>query len=271
MDQKVATIIQLPFPGLAPPHDRWMSSAHAESVGAFTDFMRAARGIADDAGTPVDDRIGRLRALEAGLGDGGDGPECARLRDVCARTGVSMDHARHVLQACHKDVSTGRFRSWSELLTYCRYAAAPAGRFLFELHGERERVMACADSLFSAWQVLHIVQGCKEDFETRDRVYLPVMWLRENQVDADALSKGRSSAALRKVFARALESVRGLVETADAQAPSIRDENLREGARASLALADRLSRKLASRDPLTGDVALGSWDRFVVKVRGPGR
>lgn len=264
----MVTAIQLPFPGLAAPNGRWISPEHADHVAAFATFLETARDIADDAALSADERIGRLKALEAELDGGNGGSPSGALRNACTQTGASLDHARHVLQACHKDVSTDRYRSWSELLTYCRYAAAPAGRFVFELHGEDERAMACADSLFSAWQVLHIVQGCKAEFAARGRVYLPAMWMRQAQVEPEDLTRNRASAPLRKVIAQSLEGVQRLIETAWGQLPNIGHQNLRAGAGTSLALADRMARKLDRRDPLAGDVALGGWDRLVVKVRG---
>ena len=267
----MATTIQLPFPGLTAPPDRWIAPEHAPHVDAFSGFLKSAREIADDVGAPAEERKSRLKALGAGLDGAGNGPACAALRDACTQTGASLEHARHVLQACEKDLTASSYRSWSELLTYCRYAAAPAGRFVFELHGEDERAKKCADSLFSAWQVLHIIQGCKDEFAVRGRVYLPAMWMRQNDVAAEDLGKNRASAQARKVLAQCLDGVQRLIDSAASQTECIREDSLRDGARASLGMADRLSQKLLRRDPLARDIDLTGWDRLVVRVRGRAR
>lgn len=185
-------LLYQPFPGLSPTGEKWISGRHRAHVHAFAEFVRAARAIADDAQQSAAARTGKLDELEAALdgrpGCGGaDGPS-ERLRLSLRETGITADYARHMLQACRKDVHASAYRGWSELLTYCRYAAAPAGRFVLALHDESEEAMKGADALFSAWRVLRILQNCGRDYRDHGRVYLPGAWLRECGIDPAALA-----------------------------------------------------------------------------------
>lgn len=271
IEENVAPVPQIPLPGLAPSARPPFPPEVSGAIRVFADFVAAARAISDDTSVGREERVRGLRAMEAGLtGKGPDGP-AARLHRVLCRTGVGSDHARHILQACHKDVTTNRYRSWSELLAYCRYAAAPIGRFVFDLCGEGQRAKRASDGLFSAWHVLSIIQNCRDDYLGLDRIYLPAAWLRQNGVDPEALGERRSSPQLGKVFANAIDGVWSLIETGRPETATIRDESLRTATDRSFALADRLRIKIARRDPLSSKIEIGRWDQLVTGLRSRGR
>lgn len=262
--------IHLPFPGLSPKGERLISEAHRAHIRAFSEFVHAARAIADDIELSVEDRTGKLRELEASLDDpardNADGSS-ERLRRSLQETGVSADYARHVLQACHKDVHASGYRSWSELLTYCRYAAAPAGRFVLALHNESEAAMKGTDGLFSAWRVLGALQHCGRDYRDHGRVYLPGTWMRECAIEPEALAGGSACPGLLAVVAKGADGARRLIDSARPGCAEIANPRLRRAAQMSLALAGRLADRLARRDPLARTVDVTRWDRMSVHLR----
>jgi hypothetical protein len=195
------------------------------AMGAFHDFARAARST-DSAG---------LTALEAGLNDTPESPatlEAARaLAAICAARGLSLDHARHVLQAARLDLERPGCRSWSDLLLRCRYGAAPIGRFALDLHGEDRALGPAADALCTA---LAIEEGL-----SRGPDIIPEDW-RDRP---DAVVRIRD----------------GLARLADAARPlshRARTKGVRIDAAAALDRLDRLGRLLADRSP---PVSLPAW------------
>ena len=50
--------------------------------------------------------------------------------------GLADRHALDLLEAFRRDVTKRRYADWDELMDYCRYSAAPVGRFVLDLHGE---------------------------------------------------------------------------------------------------------------------------------------
>ena len=108
-----------------------------EHVHAYYAFARNADDIADSSLLSPADKIGRLDLMEAVLTGGPEegAPSARRLRDSFAISGVPDIHARELLIAFRRDALKNRYANWAELLDYCRYSAAPVGRFLLDLHG----------------------------------------------------------------------------------------------------------------------------------------
>jgi farnesyl-diphosphate farnesyltransferase len=106
-------------------------------VHAYYAFARNADDIADSDALGAAQKIARLDAMEAVLlGAAAEGsPSAARLRESLAVTGVSAIHARELLVAFRQDATKTRYQSWGELMAYCRYSAAPVGRYVLDLHG----------------------------------------------------------------------------------------------------------------------------------------
>ena len=140
-----------PAPLLPVAGWRYLTPALAPHARAFDRFVTAARSIADEATWAPDRRRGVLEACAARLAGGGLGeagapalPEpLAEATQVLAvtltATGIGADSARHVLQALQKETRGLWLRTWGELMVHGQYAAAPRGRFLAALMGERGR------------------------------------------------------------------------------------------------------------------------------------
>ena len=64
--------------------------------------------------------------------------------------GLSDRHALDLLVAFRRDVTQRRYADWNELMDYCRYSAAPVGRFVLDLHGEQPALWPLNDSLCAA-------------------------------------------------------------------------------------------------------------------------
>ncbi len=241
---------------------------------AFHDFARVACQIADDADMGADDKRAHLMALDAVFvrDAAGASPEPAnRLRAVCDETGVSVDHARHLLQACTKAAANRPIASWGELLTTCQFSAAPVGRFLLDLHGEAPGTWRAADALCAALQILDGLGHCRADYVRLDRVAMPADWLRQAGVTAEELGARRASPALSQVIGRMLDGVERLLMVARVLPGQVADRRLRVDMAVALAKAERLARLLRRRDPVARRVALGRLRRLACTLRGLGR
>jgi squalene synthase HpnC len=230
---------------------------------AFYAFVRTADDIADAPDLDPATKLARLGALERGLtgdGSGDDPPVAAVLRQSLAATGLGPEHALHMLQAFRRDASQATTRSWSDLLAYCRYSAAPAGRYLLALHGEGREALAASDALCAALQILNHLQDCGADYRRLGRVYLPSDWLRQAGASVDMLAAPRTAAPLRAVLDRTLQGVAKLLATAEPLPRLIGDRGLRREAAIIYAIAKALARKLARRDPLRSRVRLTRLD-----------
>jgi len=237
--------------------------------------VRAADDVADDPGLAPDEKMALLEAMDAALrGEPADEDATRHARNFRAsalETGVTVEHARHLLQAFMMDVTKLRYRNWSELVNYCRFSAAPVGRYLLDLHGEDASARPATDALCIALQVLNHLQDCGDDYRELDRVYIPEPWLAEAGIDVSALGEGRAGPAMRAVLDRALDRTDELILRARAGPKPIRRRGLRLETAVIVAIAARLSARLRRRDPLAVRVELGALDNAAAVVSGLAR
>ena len=189
-------------------------------------------------------------------------------RQSTLETGVTVDHARHLLQAFMMDVTKQRYRNWSELINYCLYSAAPVGRYLVDLHGEDDTPKKKTDALCIALQILNHVQDCKDDYLALDRVYIPQDMLRANGTDVEALNADRASPELRATLDAVLDRTDELILQARGGPALIRNRGLRLETAVIVAIAERLSRKLRRLDPVAMRVELSTLEKILSVVTG---
>lgn len=251
-----------------------LSPALAPAVASFRAFLAAARDISDDRLSEPAARLDALTRLDRAVsgaetsGEDAGTSAAAALRASAIAADVSLDHARHVLQACQWDARGKGCRSWSELLTYCRYCAAPIGRFLIELHREDERALGPAEALCSALRILWQIQNASALWRDHGRVYLPTDWLAAAGVGPESLAEPRLGAPLRHVMAQVLDGVDRLHQVAAPLPNRIADRNLRRGAAITFFMSRRLAVRLRRGDPLSGPIRLSSIETAGCKFVG---
>ncbi len=145
-------------------------------------------------------------------------------------------------------------------MDYCRWSAAPVGRFVLQVHGEDEATWPASDALCAALQVINHLQDCAEDYRELDRVYLPQDDLAAAGTDVGALAAGRASPALLGVIRKLAGRTDALLDQAEPLARQVRDRRLAY----EIALIQRLARHLTGwlkrRDPLSERVHHRPWE-----------
>lgn len=228
---------------------RLVPASRRRALAAFDRFAAAARAVADDAGRAAEDRIERLNRLAAADPPGGR-------------------HALHLLQAARKDVTAGRYRSWSELLAYCGFAAAPIGRYLLELMGGPDEARRPIEALYVAMRVLSCVRDCKPDYVLRGRVYVPADWMRRAGAEPGALAADRSTPELGIALGRLLDGADGLLATAASGPAAVHGSGFGRAIAVAFHEARRSAEKLRRGDPLAGSLELTAADRTLALLRG---
>ena len=236
-------------------------------VAIYYAFARAIDDIADDPARAPERKTTELDEMEAVLR--GAAPEtaeqdkAARLRLSLDETGVPIAHAADLCVAFRRDAVNPRCRDWAELMHYCRYSAAPVGRYLLDLHGESVDTWPSSDALCASLQVINHLQDCQQDLHELDRVYLPLDWLDAAGLDVGALAEPRTTPALRAVLDRVLDGVDALNVEARALPGMIKNRRMRMEAAVIVGIAHRLARLLRARDPLASRVELSTAGKLV--------
>jgi hydroxysqualene synthase len=219
---------------------------------AFYRFARAADDVADHAGVGAEEKLAQLARMEEGLrGELGASPEGEALCAVLQARGLTDQHALDLLEAFRRDVTKRRYADWAELMDYCRYSAAPVGRFVLDLHGETRTIWPANDALCTALQVINHLQDCAKDYRALDRVYIPLDELAVHDTSPEALGGTQALPALRQVIAGLARRAETLLDQSRPFAGQIADRRLALEVGVIQALAESLAARLVRRDPLS--------------------
>ena len=150
--------------------------------------------------------VRRLPSGQAELGP------VAGLAPLVPGRGLTIEPLLDLVDANRMDQTITRYESFDDLLAYCAKSAAPVGRLVLLIAGERnEHAMQLSDRVCAALQVLEHCQDVRED-ALAGRIYLPAEELRVAGVrDADLCASG-TSRPLRRVVATQVDRAEQLLE-----------------------------------------------------------
>jgi farnesyl-diphosphate farnesyltransferase len=239
---------------------------------AYYGFARNADDIADSPDLAPEEKVARLDIMEAVLlGKRADGsPSATKLRQSLHETGVTPVHATELLVAFRQDATQLRYETFDELYHYCRYSAAPVGRYIIDLHGESHGCYGASDALCISLQILNHLQDCGTDLRTLDRCYLPQTLMRDFGAATRDLLAPAETPALRRIFAAVLDRVDRLNLAAQELPDLVRSRRLRAETTFICGLAVRLADRLGKADPLAQRVALSKTDGALCLLRALG-
>jgi 15-cis-phytoene synthase len=121
-------------------------------------------------------------ATDARDGNGGDGddgidhndPVLVALVDSGTRFDVPLAAFTELIDGCLADVNQASYKTFDDLLWYCRCVAGSIGRLSLGIYGasQPEKQSKMADDLGVALQITNILRDVREDFRN-NRIYLP--------------------------------------------------------------------------------------------------
>jgi hydroxysqualene synthase len=245
---------------------------HRPPIMAFYRLARLADDVADNASASADLKLRRLAEIEASLtGKSEAEPTAVALRQALAERGLGWEHMLDLLEAFRRDVTKARYESWDELMDYCRYSAAPVGRFVLDVHGEDRSTWPANDALCAALQVINHLQDCAKDYHDIDRVYLPRDMLETCGANCEMLAEDASHPALNEAINRLATKTQGLLDISRPFSGQIRDLRLALEVGAIQRLAESLTARLRGRDPLLHETHHSRLEALGVGLLGVGR
>jgi len=252
-----------------PVASRLIAPRHRAVVLAFYRVARTADDIADHRAAAPAEKLARLAALESSLTGADDAiGEAVALRLALAERGLTERHMLDLLEAFRRDVVKSRTADWAELMDYCRYSAAPVGRFVLDVHGETDALWPASDALCAALQVINHLQDCGKDYRDLDRIYIPLDLLDGAGVAVEALGDQKASDALRGVFSQLADRTGVLLDAAGPLAGAVRDRRLAVEIGVIARLAVSLNGRLARHDPLSERVHHRKSEALILALLG---
>jgi len=121
-------------------------------------------------------------------------PVFVALAETIRACNIPKEPFADLLIAFKQDQTVTRFRDMDEVLAYCRYSANPVGRLVLYTCGyadaERFRL---SDATCSALQLANFWQDVANDYQQRDRIYLPQDAMKRFGVTEATISAGIAS------------------------------------------------------------------------------
>ncbi|MCB2108688.1 MAG: squalene/phytoene synthase family protein [Rhodobacteraceae bacterium] len=239
------------------------------AVVAYYAFARAADDIADTPSESGDWKVSKLDAMARDMQNSVPETLGGRLRAVLDSRRIPHSCALDLLVAFKRDAVNSAVTSLDDLSDYCRYSAAPVGRFLLALHNDYGHEPA-SDALCEALQILNHVQDCRSDLENMQRCYIPRIWLSEIDISLDDFGNDRNSTARQTLKTRMLDHAAACLFRAENLPRAIGDRRLAAQTNAILRLARRLEKKLRAGDPWQSRIALVPTDWVSAAASGFG-
>jgi phytoene synthase len=140
----------------------------------------------------------RDKTLAAFSSDRQEEPVFVALQYIAHRYGIPAYYALELIEGMAMDVRGTRYATIEELLLYCYRVAGTVGLMMSHIMGLRdERALRHAADLGIALQLTNIARDITED-AAMGRVYLPLQWLREANIEPSELgaSEHRDQLAL---------------------------------------------------------------------------
>ena len=151
-------------------------------VAAIYAFARLADDMADEGDRSAADRIADLDHWESRLTAALDGSFVSgepheevfvALRQSIQECHLPVSLFHDLLSAFRQDVTVTRYRTWDDLMDYCRRSANPVGRLVLRVAGYDSADMdAASDAVCTALQLTNFWQDLEVDWR-KGRVYLP--------------------------------------------------------------------------------------------------
>jgi phytoene synthase len=152
-----------------------------QAMSALYALARRIDDIGDGDGPPADKLAALaevrkdLAALAAGAPPSPDDPVLVAVADVAQHFPIPISALEELVDGCEMDVHGTDYRTFDDLVGYCRRVAGTVGRLSLAVYGTSEpaRAEPLADALGVALQITNILRDVIEDRDQMGRVYLP--------------------------------------------------------------------------------------------------
>ena len=190
---------------------RFLPARYRNPAIALYGFCRLADDEIDEGLDPnlaLAGLLARLDAIYAGAP--ADTPVDRAFAAVVAAHGIPREVPAALIEGFAWDALLRRYETLDDLLAYATRVAGTVGVMMALVMGEtRSAQIARASDLGIAMQLTNIARDVGAD-AALGRVYLPLSWLRDAGIDADAwLAAPSATPALAQVVARLLEAADG--------------------------------------------------------------
>lgn len=149
--------------------------------------------------------------------------------------GIPFEYGEDFLEAMKQDLWKERYTTYEELQQYMYGSASVVGLMMSYIIGFEEGALPYAEKLGEAMQLTNFLRDIREDYEQRNRIYLPLEDLERFKVREEDIRKHKCTKAFKQLMRFEIERARALYRESDAGI-----SKLSIGGRFSVRIASRL-------------------------------
>jgi len=200
-----------------PVGSRLLPAAQRKHLWAIYAFARTADDFADEASYLDNLRLPLLENWEGQLLQcmwrKPHHPVFIALKDTIERFRLPVEPFQDLITAFKMDVVVDRYKTFDDLLGYCRLSANPVGRLVLSVFGYRDPALhEWSDAICTALQLTNHWQDLAVD-HAKGRVYLLVDEMARHGYSVERLAAGVADDAFRRVMADQVARTRALFES----------------------------------------------------------
>lgn len=173
-----------------------------------------------------------------------------------------------LLTAFERDCANRPIRVWEELLEYCRYSAAPVGRFMLAIHDENPTGYLPAENLSSILQILNHLNSLKEDLSLLQRCYIPLDLMQKYDVKPSDLGLSYTTPNVQALLKELISKTESMLSDIQVLPTLINSFLLRFNVCVILSLTNSVIQKNKKADILQNPQRPGLWDWGKALVSG---
>ena len=188
----------------------------------------------------------------------------------------AKNYSRNLLKAFLMDAKGKKYRTWKDLLFYCKYSANPVGRFVIDLVYQKKNIPQkdfkdiyfASDCLCTSLQIINHLQDCKKDFQELDRIYIPESFFKKHLLNKEILGFKESNLNFSYLVNEMIEKVEIMLVKSNKGLRKIEPWSLRKETLIILNIAKRLCYLLKIKDVLRKNVKLSHIDLIFCFIKG---
>ena len=237
-------------------------------------YYQAARFADDTADTPrltPEQKTEKLAAVRSAFMQPSAGNDLQVVRGL-GRLFVSerLDSSLYLdlLEAFGRDAANRPVRIWEELIDYCRYSAAPVGRFLLAIHDENPSAALPAENLCIILQLLNHLSDIKNDLSLLNRCYIPENLMKEYGVRKTDFGLSVSRPEVKRLLAEIMSRIEKMQADAALLPPLIKNFRLRLNACVILSLTNSVIKRHIKSDILQNPPRTAGTDWAKACIKG---
>lgn len=233
-------------------------------------YYQAARQADDIADNPEIEAEEKLRLLMQAEKDffAQTDSIAGKLGELFAAENLDSSLYTDLLAAFRRDARGETIEIWEQLLDYCRYSAAPVGRFMLAIHNENPSTYLPAETLCAVLQISNHLQDIKTDMCSLQRCYMPQDMLKQYGVAKSDLYLSAETPQLRALKHEICRRLRAMLQDAMVLPCLVRSLRLKAELGVIFSLTNFVLKKIEQKDIVASPIRLNRFDWCAALVWG---